>query len=176
MDDQRCSLTDNNRNEESENRNHPGEADDDRVDLMEMLAGGPPRREERPVGFVLPGLNKSRQPEILQRLSVAATDKDSLPDDTFFEQLMKMQGTRIEDQRSSLPGVDAMAGGARPPVPGAGVMPAPTMPDEDFFSLICRLQGGRIDDQRASLPSDAWPANRRNGVNNDNKAPRHSDL
>ena len=43
------------------------------------------------------------QPEILQRLSVATTDKDSLPDDSFFEQLMKMQGTRIEDQRSSLP-------------------------------------------------------------------------
>ena len=31
------------------------------------------------------------QPEILQRLSVATTDKDSLPDDSFFEQLMKMQ-------------------------------------------------------------------------------------
>ncbi len=35
---------------------------------------------------------------------VATNDKDSLPDDSFFEQLMKMQGTRIEDQRSSLPG------------------------------------------------------------------------
>jgi hypothetical protein len=35
---------------------------------------------------------------------VATSDKDSLPDDSFFEQLMKMQGTRIEDQRSSLPG------------------------------------------------------------------------
>ena len=37
-------------------------------------------------------------------LTVATNDKDSLPDDSFFEQLMKMQGTRIEDQRSSLPG------------------------------------------------------------------------
>ena len=39
----------------------------------------------------LPGLTKPRQPELLQRLSVAGTDKDSLPDDNFFEQLMKMQ-------------------------------------------------------------------------------------
>ena len=36
------------------------------------------------------------------------------------------QGTRIEDQRSSLPGEEAVC--------------APTIPDEDFFSLICRIQ------------------------------------
>ena len=106
----------------------------------------------------MPGLNRSKQPEILQRLSVATTDKDSLPDDNFFEQLMKMQGTRIEDQRSSLPGVE-QAGPVRSPGPGTGgpPIPAPTIPDEDFFSLICRLQGGRIDDQRAALPGGAWP-------------------
>merc|ERR1712098_93353 len=125
--------------------------------------------EQRAPWGVLPGLNKSKQPEILQRLSAATTDKDSLPDDTFFEQLLKMQGTRIEDQRSSLPGVETQ--GVRP-VPGGVVpgvpMPAPTMPDEDFFSLICRLQGGRIDDQRASLPGGAWPDNRHNGVSNGN--------
>jgi hypothetical protein len=39
---------------------------------------------------------------------VATNDKDSLPDDSFFEQLMKMQGTRIEDQRSSLPGKETL--------------------------------------------------------------------
>ena len=43
----------------------------------------------------LPGLTKPRQPELLQRLSVAGTDKDSLPDDNFFEQLMKMQVNRL---------------------------------------------------------------------------------
>jgi len=108
---------------------------------------------------VLPGLNKSKQPEILQRLSVANTDKDSLPDDTFFEQLMKMQGTRIEDQRGSLGSGGSGQGFDDVGLGGAGVsndlqapVPAPTIPDEDFFSLICRLQGGRIDDQRASLP------------------------
>jgi len=60
---------------------------------------------------------------------------------------MKMQGTRIEDQRSSLPAGEEGEGEIAALVPP----PAPTMPDEDFFSLICRLQGGRIDDQRAFL-------------------------
>jgi len=85
----------------------------------------------------LPGLTKPRQPELLQRLSVAGTDKDSLPDDNFFEQLMKMQGTRIEDQRSSLPGNESLG---VPGVPGGPPTAAPTIPDEDFFSLICRIQ------------------------------------
>ena len=119
-----------------------------------------------------------------QRLSVATTDKDSLPDDTFFEQLMKMQGTRIEDQRSSLPGVDLpeVRGGGAAEVAAAAPIPAPTIPDEDFFSLICRLQGGRIDDQRASLPGGAWPDNRRghastNGVaNGDATGAKTSDI
>lgn len=123
---------------------------------MDLIAGAQGQRlnEQRAPWAVLPGLTRSKQPEILQRLSVATTDKDSLPDDSFFEQLMKMQGTRIEDQRSSLPageegeGVMVQASGAL--VPPA----APTMPDEDFFSLICRLQGGRIDDQRCALPRE----------------------
>ena len=193
MDDQRCSLTDNNRNEEVGNRNHENGDAEPKVDFMEFLAGAQsssssressqrqPPASSASAGIVLPGLNKSKQPEILQRLSVATTDKDSLPDDTFFEQLMKMQGTRIEDQRSSLPGVETHgvrpAGGVVPGVP----MPAPTMPDEDFFSLICRLQGGRIDDQRASLPGGAWPDNRRNNINtnglpNGDSAAKSSDI
>jgi len=122
---------------------------------------------------VLPGLTKPRQPELLQRLSVAGTDKDSLPDDNFFEQLMKMQGTRIEDQRSSLPGNESVVG----VLPGAGGAGgpgvAPTIPDEDFFSLICRIQGGRIDDQRAALPGGAvWPPEQPTS----NGHPKTSDL
>jgi len=74
-----------------------------------------------------------------------AAHANLLPDDNFFEQLMKTQGTRIEDQRSRLPGDDNRRAGGVPSV-------APTIPDEDFFSLICRIQGGRIEDQRASLP------------------------
>eukprot|EP00090_Calanus_glacialis_P004879 TRINITY_DN13665_c0_g1_i1.p1 TRINITY_DN13665_c0_g1~~TRINITY_DN13665_c0_g1_i1.p1 ORF type:complete len:651 (+),score=247.71 TRINITY_DN13665_c0_g1_i1:300-2252(+) len=131
-------------------------------ELLDMIAGAQASRlnEQRAPWSVLPGLTRSKQPEILQRLSVATTDKDSLPDDSFFEQLMKMQGTRIEDQRSSLPGEEGSEGGGGqnlgmgPPQPVA----APTMPDEDFFSLICRIQGGRIDDQRAYLPGGGnWP-------------------
>ena len=83
---------------------------------------------------------------------------------------MKCQGTRIEEQRSSLPSnalhnhrpaaaasaadVAASAPGPAPAdgSPTGGRLVAPTVPDEDFFSLIQRLQGGRLEDQRASLP------------------------
>merc|ERR1719322_2026574 len=137
MDDQRCSLADN-RQEDPAPAPHQGQQGAAKEELLDMIAGAQSSRlNEQRAPWNLPGLNKSKQPEILQRLSVATTDKDSLPDDTFFEQLMKMQGTRIEDQRSSLPGVEMAAAGVRP-VSGAG-MPAPTIPDEDFFSLICRL-------------------------------------
>merc|ERR1719285_901221 len=106
-------------------------------DLLDLIAGAQSHRlnEQRAPWSVLPGLTRGKQPEILQRLSVATTDKDSLPDDSFFEQLMKMQGTRIEDQRSSLPngdteqpevsmvmepGAPVAGGGDRGPGPGLG--------------------------------------------------------
>jgi len=164
MDDQRCSLAEptpttvvepapppatlNTASKKTNNNNAKpnGIQPNQKEDFLDMIAGAQSSRlnEQRAPWSVLPGLNRTKQPEILQRLSVAATDKDSLPDDSFFEQLMKMQGTRIEDQRSSLPGEEAVS--------------APTIPDEDFFSLICRIQGGRIDDQRAALPGGgAWP-------------------
>lgn len=59
------------------------------------------------------------------------------PDDGFLEMLMRCQGARLEDQRSTLPSE---------PTRGA------TVPDEDFFSLIMRLQSGRMEDQRATVP------------------------
>merc|ERR1719356_1063368 len=112
MDDQRCSLADPlvgdndplvlSDGVKNRHSNAQGAA---KEELLDMIAGAQSSRlnEQRAPWSVLPGLTRSKQPEILQRLSVATTDKDSLPDDTFFEQLMKMQGTRIEDQRSSLP-------------------------------------------------------------------------
>ena len=57
-----------------------------------------------------------------------------------------MQGSRLEDQRSSLPGDTDSDTDPRPPTRG------PTVPDEDFFSLIMRLQSGRMEDQRATVP------------------------
>lgn len=46
------------------------------------------------------------------------------------------QGTRMEDQRSSIP----------------VSRPAPTVPDEDFFSLIQKVQSSRLDEQRTQAP------------------------
>jgi G-protein signaling modulator 2 len=85
---------------------------------------------------------------------------------------MKMQGTRIEDQRSSLPAGEEEAAAASLELRTGGLLApaAPTMPDEDFFSLICRLQGGRIDDQRAFLGP------KENGGAGAGGGPRHSDL
>lgn len=135
------------------------------------LIGQP--QQQRPMGpLVLPGLNKAKQPEILQRLSVATSANDQFPDESFFEMLMKCQGSRIEEQRSSLPANDlshmglqphniGVGPGGPPEDPAAGVNPggapltppleAPTVPDEDFFNLIQRLQSGRLEDQRATL-------------------------
>lgn len=142
-------------------------------DLLDMIAGvqGHRLNEQRaPVNFLpglltkSPGNTGDKPPEILQRLSVAASkDPQSLPDDSFFEMLMKCQGTRIEEQRSSLPqeqrqrsahaAVGAVkATGGQQNATGSPVQHAPTVPDEDFFSLIQRLQGGRLEDQRATLP------------------------
>ena len=122
------------------------------------LIGQPQSQPQRPGAMqVLPGLNKAKQPEILQRLSVATAKDDQFPDESFFEMLMKCQGSRIEEQRSSLPASD-VGRQVAPPVPGIPmenpVLEAPTVPDEDFFNLIQRVQSGRLEDQRASLPRD----------------------
>ena len=110
-------------------------------------------------------MSRSRQPpEILQRLSVATNNEENFPDESFFEMLMKCQGSRLEEQRSSLPNENQENfedNLPQPPAGSANVPPAnvpqppvhaPTVPDEDFFSLIQRLQAGRLEDQRASLP------------------------
>ena len=131
--------------------------------------------EQRAAVPFLPGLTRSSKqpPEILQRLSVATNNEENFPDESFFEMLVKCQGSRIEEQRSSLPnGADihdpllvhgrnsaeenANKGETSVPLPPH----APTVPDEDFFSLIQRLQAGRLEDQRAVLPTE----NPRNGA------------
>ena len=142
-----------------------GSKEDDGNNLLEMIAGAQGHRmnEQRAgASALLPGLASSKQPEVVQRLSVAAAtdNEEDFPDETFFEALMKCQGSRIEDQRSSLPlegaaGVDDSAPEDAAAVAGddGERLSAPTVPDEDFFNLIQRLQGGRLEDQRASLPS-----------------------
>ena len=129
--------------------------------------------EQRAAVPFLPGLTRSAKqpPELLQRLSVATNNEEHFPDESFFEMLMKCQGSRIEEQRSSLPNgseiQDPILLHARnatanngnktsaEPQPSVPLPPhAPTVPDEDFFSLIQRLQAGRLEDQRAALPSE----------------------
>lgn len=61
--------------------------------------------------------------------------------------MITLQGSRLEDQRSSLPGEGDPELDLCQPTRG------PTVPDEDFFSLIMRLQSGRMEDQRASVPT-----------------------
>jgi G-protein signaling modulator 2 len=116
-------------------------------DLLDMIVGMQSKRmdEQRVALPHLPGLNPppaSQKNQMIQRLSLAGGD-NSAPDDAFLEMLMRCQGSRLEDQRSSLP--------EEPPAPEA--RKAPTVPDEDFFSLILRLQSGRMEDQRAAVPA-----------------------
>ncbi len=178
MDDQRCSLAIPNSAAPGGNgavpkQSAPAAAAPEKApgkkegaELLDVLAArhASAAAGQQPHFGFLPGLPKAKQPEILQRLSVATKNDESFPDDTFFEMLMKCQGTRIEDQRSSLPHEGANNGaGHRPQQQGAAPAPggqaaqpaqhAPTVPDEDFFSLIQRVQSGRLDDQRAALPS-----------------------
>jgi len=135
-------------------------SDKKKDELMDIIANAKGNIDQRAhVPGFLPGLPKARQPEILQRLSVAAAKdpSDAFPDESFFEMLMKCQGTRIEDQRSSLPADQrrlnaAAVVGVGGPGPAVEAPRAPTVPDEDFFSLIQRVQGGRLEDQRAALP------------------------
>ena len=84
-------------------------------------------------------------------------------DDDFFEMLMRCQGSRLEEQRSSLPPtaeettVSSMSMLKRSSqcatIGGDNVTSAnSTVPDDDFFSLILQFQSGRIEDQRSNLP------------------------
>ncbi|XP_046437211.1 G-protein-signaling modulator 2-like isoform X3 [Daphnia pulex] len=154
MDDQRCSLAivDNKENQQASTLPSNIHESPSRLkeDLMDLIAGMQSRRmdEQRASLPRLPGLNNAN-PDILRRLSVepAGEDAAALPDENFFEMLMRCQGTRLEDQRSALPDTS--------PRRHRG----PTMPDEDFFSLIMRLQSGRLEDQRAEDPSPLIAAN-----------------
>lgn len=84
----------------------------------------------------------------MQRLSEA---KNSIPDDSFLDQLVRCQSSRLEDQRSPLPAplVDTES-----EAPITQNKSGSTVPDEDFFSLIMRFQSGRMDDQRATIPNN----------------------
>merc|ERR1719278_2490863 len=81
--------------------------EDQHQQLFDLIGQQQQQSQQQPAGPkpipYLPGLTKAKQPEILQRLSVATGKDDQFPDESFFEMLMKCQGSRIEEQRSSLP-------------------------------------------------------------------------
>ncbi|XP_075990512.1 G-protein-signaling modulator pins isoform X2 [Anticarsia gemmatalis] len=65
----------------------------------------------------------------------------SKPEDDFLDMIARVQGSRLEDQRSELPR----------PKP-AGPPRSQTVPDDDFFAQLMRMQSGRMEDQRATIP------------------------
>lgn len=141
MDDQRCSLTVDNKENKNVVNLPRNEGPDE---LIDMIAGMQSKRmdEQRVELPHLPGLQSSS----LQRL--AESRNNSVPDDNFLDQLVRCQGSRLEDQRSTLPAPAVDAEADPPPARKSGA----TVPDEDFFSLIMRFQSGRMDDQRAAVP------------------------
>ncbi|XP_055897002.1 G-protein-signaling modulator 2-like isoform X1 [Biomphalaria glabrata] len=118
--------------------------------LMDMVAGFQASRmnDQRASLPTFPGLTS--QDVIGQLLNNSGEDNKKVPDDSFFEMLMRCQATRLEDQRSSLP----------------QELSAPTVPDEDFLSLIMRVQSSRIDTQRSDLPqrNPSTPGKKKKGT------------
>ncbi|XP_076436176.1 G-protein-signaling modulator 2-like [Babylonia areolata] len=105
-----------------------------REELMDMVAGlqGSRMNDQRASLPTFPGLNSG---DVINQLLTHSSERD-VPDDSFFEMLMRCQASRLEDQRSELP----------------LELPHPTVPDEDFFSLIMKVQSSRLDEQRSHLP------------------------
>lgn len=112
--------------------------------------------------FISPGLQTRPLQQRLNDDTSSSNIPSSIPDDNFLDQLVRCQGSRIDDQRSPLPGAAAVVAldAEAEPVPpqmrqgatSSGRKSGATVPDEDFFSLIVRFQSGRMDDQRASVP------------------------
>ncbi|XP_025112167.1 G-protein-signaling modulator 2-like isoform X2 [Pomacea canaliculata] len=103
-------------------------------ELLDMVAGfqGSRMNDQRASLPSFPGLNSG---DVINQLLTSGQDSQ-VPDDSFFEMLMRCQATRLEDQRSELP----------------KELPHPTVPDEDFFSLIMKVQSSRLDEQRSNMP------------------------
>lgn len=150
IDDQRCSLRlqDQPSPESDESKDIRLMSSPASEKLMDMVAGFQASRmnDQRASLPTFPGLTSQAViGQLLESSSGAGADgaggddnSRKMPDDNFFEMLMRCQATRLEDQRSSLP----------------MEMAAPTVPDEDFLSLIMRVQSSRIDEQRSNLPED----------------------
>ncbi|XP_078074324.1 G-protein-signaling modulator 2 isoform X1 [Mustelus asterias] len=107
-------------------------------EFLDLLASSQGRRldDQRASIGNLPGLrlNQHNSHSVLSHLITNGDSKE--PDDSFFDMLVKCQGSRLDDQRCA------------PPQP---VRKCITVPDEDFFSLILRSQAKRMNEQRVTL-------------------------
>ncbi|KAI1290108.1 G-protein-signaling modulator 2 [Halotydeus destructor] len=137
-------------------------------------------RDRCPSYAMGPGNVNNNHPRTLQRMATVQSENHprasqarqmslgGMPDDDFFEMIIRSQASRLEDQRSSLPlepdsqqmavnpsSLTLKRSSETPGLADSATSPegASTVPDDDFFSLILRLQSGRIDDQRTPLPS-----------------------
>ncbi|XP_077986446.1 G-protein-signaling modulator 2-like isoform X2 [Glandiceps talaboti] len=142
MDDQRCSF--NKFGGKRQPKGAEAALSPQKEELLDKIASFQSSRinEQRASLPKLPGL-RTDNPTMLEQL---VTNESQVPDDNFFDMLMRCQGSRIDDQRSN-----------PPPAPKA-----PTVPDEDFFNLIQRLQSGRIEEQRSMLPEKKKKTNQNN--------------
>ncbi|XP_038650727.1 G-protein-signaling modulator 2 isoform X1 [Scyliorhinus canicula] len=144
MDDQRCSFT---KSKNGLTRTAPASSTRPKTsvvspqtdDFLDMLASSQSRRldDQRVSISNLPGLrlNQHNSHSVLGHLITSGDSKE--PDDSFFDMLVKCQGSRLDDQRCA------------PPQPARKCI---TVPDEDFFSLILRSQAKRMNEQRVALP------------------------
>ncbi|KAG8436558.1 hypothetical protein GDO86_007608 [Hymenochirus boettgeri] len=145
MDDQRCSLQENNLKVSSAITSTPAKTmkkssacalSPHTDEFLDLIASSQSRRldDQRASFSNLPGLRINQQRHSVLGHLMASENRE--PDEDFFDMLVKCQGSRLDDQRC-----------APPPPPKKG----PTVPDEDFFSLILRSQAKRIDEQRVTL-------------------------
>uniref|UniRef100_A0A2A4JQ38 G-protein-signaling modulator 2 n=1 Tax=Heliothis virescens TaxID=7102 RepID=A0A2A4JQ38_HELVI len=78
------------------------------------------------------------------------------PEDDFLEMIARVQGSRLEDQRTELPRQRTEQAKPRPrpeqPQQQQQQRAKGTVPDDDFFVFLMKAQGGRMEDQRASIP------------------------
>jgi G-protein signaling modulator 2 len=93
--------------------------------------------------------------------------------DDFFNMLMKTQGSRLEDQRSSpalqksefaKPPVAPLVAAAAPPKKTAKNQASTIPPDDSFFSMLQKVQSRRLDEQRSSLKFSSIAASLKNAT------------
>ncbi|KAL7048470.1 hypothetical protein ACKWTF_003354 [Chironomus riparius] len=162
MDDQRCTLkttgSEKGRKPLTQQNNNMNVKDQKK--LLEMIADFQTERMEEQRCELLPGFKRSDKSPGPPQLTEASSNNDKpVPDEPFFDMLMRSQSSRYDEQRSELP-KNSVIQDSEQPNDNNNVMPArneparnrTTLPDEDFFSLIMRVQGGRMEDQRATVP------------------------